>query len=340
MQAAPARLIGTEGLCPFGNYAGAIADVNADDFDFTVLERGALTLFGPTARRFFKRWQFVGAVDERFVIGVAVAHVQYLANGFVYVYDRTTGHITQVGLKLPLALGCRFSRSAAVGATEMRKGDALIRMDNTLRGVTRHVEVDFGDELRVTLRYDDPGVGVSTLCPQDGTGFHYCYKTAGLPLSGHVTLGGVRHELGEEALGLLDWTASTPPRKTTWNWACGAGQASGGGRVGLNFSRGLVGGPYTQNAVWIDGEPIMLPPVNFIYDPQDITGIPWRITAQDGSLDLIFRPEQERFEDIELGLVASRLHQPFGSFRGFVKKDGRKIALAAYGFCEEHYAKW
>ena len=57
-------------------------------------------------------------------------------------------------------------------------------------------------------------------------------------------------------------------------------------------------------------------------------------------MDLIFHPAAERFEDINLGLVASRLHQPFGSFEGTIDAGRERLDVSLFGFCEEHYAKW
>ena len=161
-----------------------------------------------------------------------------------------------------------------------------------------------------------------------------------MPATGTVRVGDRTWTLQPNALALYDWTASTPPRATTWNWAAGAGVDETGAPIGLNFSRGLVGGPYSQNAVWLNGEPHVVPAVHFAYDPQDITGHPWNISTPDRALDLTFHPLSERYENIDLLLVASRLHQPFGRFEGVFRTPEGERSIRAFGFCEEHYAKW
>jgi len=337
---APAELVAPDGTVAFGNGAGAIADINWEAFDYRVLARAPWTWTRGGARKLFKRWQFVGAVDADLVIGAAVAHVQYLGTGFAYVFDRRSGRLAQHNLKAPLARRTAFSRSPVDGTSEIAGGGGRIVLDNTVRDGHRSVQVDFGEALQVRLRLAEPGTGVSTTCPQGNEGFHYTYKSAGLTVEGEVVVDGETTRLGDEALALFDWTASTPPRQTTWNWACGAGRDAQGKPVGLNFSRGLVGGPFSQNAIWLDGEPHIVGPANFAYDPQDIAGHPWRLTTADGLVDLAFTPVAERHEDIDLFLVASGLHQPFGEFEGTFLRDGGPVPIRAYGFCEQHYAKW
>ena len=256
------------------------------------------------------------------------------------VFDRRTGEITERNLKLPLAMKTRFSASPVGGTTEIRKGENLVRMDNTVRDGFRTLEVRCGPSLGATLRYREPGSGVTTICPQDRTGFHHTYKSAGLPVSGKVTFGEKEHTLSDKALALLDWTASTPPRATTWNWAAGVGIDEQGRPIGINLSKGLVGGGYSQNTFWLDGEPFVFDAARYEYDTNDILGTPWRVSTEDGGLDLVFRPEKERFERINLGLVASSFHQPFGIFEGTVRAGKTEKQVKLFGFCEEHHAKW
>lgn len=337
---APEKLIGYDGLATFGSYGGAIGEINAEEFDFTRLERPPWTWLRSAAGKLFKRWQFVGAIDENIIFGAAVAHVQYLGTGFTYLYDRKTRELTECNIKKPFAIGTSFSRSPNSGVTQIKKGSRLILADNLLQNSSRRLEVDFGKAIRGRIIYQEPGTGVSTLCPQAVNGFHYTYKSAGLPASGSVWVGEKEYILTENAMALLDWTASTPPRATTWNWSAGVGHDDQGRSCGINFSRGLVGGSYSQNTVWLDGRPHMLGPVTFDYNSEDILGVPWRLSTEDGALDLHFTPARERYENINLGLVASSLHQPFGAFEGEFKHDGKCVGLKAFGFCEQHYAKW
>jgi hypothetical protein len=338
--AAPALLISRGREPAVGNFAGVPGELGLENIDYRKLRRPPWTWSRGLGRRLLKRWQFVGAVDQDLVVGAAVAHVQYLATAFAYVYDRRTGEIVERSIKAPLAAGAVFSRTPAEGETRLSLRGATVAMGNTPDDGVRTLDVRMRGDLEIHLRYREEGTGMSTACPHETGGLHYTYKFAGLPVEGEVIVGGRRRTLGPDALALLDWTASTPPRITTWNWTCAVGQDAAGRRVAINFSRGLVGGPFSQNAVWLEGEPHLLPAVAFGYDPEQIVTAPWHLTTSNRTVDLIFHPAAERFEDINLGLVASRLHQPFGSFEGTIDAGRERLDVSLFGFCEEHYAKW
>jgi len=336
---APKRMIDGQNLVPFGNYSGAIADVNVEEFNYRLLSR-PFAFMEATAKKYLKRWQFVGAMDENIVFGAAVANVQYLGTGFSYVFDRRSGKILEKNIKCPLARNTEFSLSPVSGTSSIKKGDSFISLFNTPEDLTRSLKVSFGEKLQAEIKYREPGTGMTTTCPQDKTGFHYTYKTAGLPAEGHLLINGEKYELQENALALMDWTASTPSRHTNWNWAAGVGHDEDGNPVGLNFSRGLVGGEYSQNAVWFNGSPNLMMEVKFEYDETDLLGTSWKLTTEDKVLDIKFTPELERYENINLGLVVSNFHQPFGKFEGTVSIGGKVKKINMFGFCEEHYAKW
>ncbi len=340
LKPAPEKLVSSNGLAPFGTYAGPLPVINAQDFDYSKLKALPFPLgIGGKSTR-FKRWQFYGVIDENLVLGAAIAHVQYLATGFAYVYDRNSREIVECNIKKPLAKGTIFSQSANDGISEIVKGKTSIRSDNSDAYDDRHLWVDFGPTLSADVVFSEPGTGVSALCPQDTNGFHYTYKSAGQLAKGVVNVNDKEYRLSENALALFDWTASTAPRATTWNWACAVGHDAQGRPIGINCSKGLVGGPYSQNTIWLDGEPCVLSGVSFDYNSEKILTEPWRVHTDDGNLDLAFEPGTERYEKINIGLVASSLHQPFGTFKGTLVHHGNAFEAELFGFCEEHYAKW
>ncbi len=340
LKPAPEKLVLPDKSVPFGTFAGPVSEINAQEFDYGKLKALPFPIGIGGKQKRFKRWQFYGVIDENFVLGAAIAHIQYLATGFAYLFDRKKQSLIEFNIKKPLAKGTSFSASADSGISEIRKGTTYIRTDNTDNNGERHLKLDFGPEFSADITLNEPGTGVSALCPQDTHGFHYTYKSAGQLAKGIIKVNGQEYRLSDSALALYDWTASTPPRATTWNWACAVGRDSDGRPVGINCSRGLVDGQYSQNTIWLDGDPCVLSSVGFEYDSQDVLGKPWKIRTEDGLLDLTFQPGTERYEKINLGLVASSLHQPFGTFKGTLVHHGKSFEIELFGFCEEHYAKW
>jgi Domain of unknown function (DUF2804), C-terminal/Domain of unknown function (DUF2804), N-terminal len=340
MSRAPEMLIAPDGQPNYGNFAGPIPTLNHDAFDYTKLHRWPWSAIGGLANKLLKRWQFVGVIDEGLVLGAAVVDLQYVGSGFTYLYDRATGEIVGKDVKAPLGMSTAFSESAGGGVSQIQFGGALIRMDNTPRDGKRELQVDVPGLLTADVAYTEHGDGVSTVSRMAMYGFGHTYKFVGLPATGHVVVRGEKRPLTKNAMAILDWSSATPPRNTIWNWAAAAGHDENGKSVGINFSSGIVTDGHTENSVWVDGQPTMIGGVNFFYDQQNITGHPWRLATPDGAIDLTFAPEHERLESVNLGLAASRLHQPFGGFTGTIGLGSAKHKVTLYGFCEEHFAKW
>jgi Domain of unknown function (DUF2804), C-terminal/Domain of unknown function (DUF2804), N-terminal len=336
----PEKLFQPDGSPNFGNFTGPTPVLNFEDFDFQGLHRWPWSMDANLAAKLLKRWEFVGVMDENFVIGAAVVHLNYVGSGFAYCYDKRSQRIVEKNIKAPFCMNTSFSPSAQEGVSEIRVGTSFIRMNNSTVNGAREVEMDFGPDLRAKFSYSELGEGVSTCTRQAMYGFGYTYKSAALPAKGSVTMHGEEIPLANDALALLDWSAATPPRVTVWNWAAGMGKDKQGKTVGINFSSGLISGGYNENTVWVDGKPHMMDGVHFDYDQKDVTSRPWRITSNNKEVDITFHPEHERYEKVNFGLVASSLHQPFGRFEGAIKLGKTKLALDCYGFCEEHYAKW
>ncbi|MDP8254350.1 MAG: DUF2804 family protein, partial [Candidatus Alcyoniella australis] len=210
----PAELIDEQGNVNFGSFLGPIERLNLERFDYTRLGRWPWTASQAGASKLLKRWQFVGAMDENMVLGAAVVNLHYLGSGFAYAFDRRTNKITEFNLKKPLAKNTQFSASPIDGESSIGKGKSRICARNTIVDGSRALSVDFGDALRGEIVYREPGSGVSTVSRQSMYGFHYTYKSAGLPVEGRVSVNGEEYVFSKNALALLDWTASTPPRQT------------------------------------------------------------------------------------------------------------------------------
>ena len=113
-----------------------------------------------------------------------------------------------------------------------------------------------------------------------------------------------------------------------------------GRRLGINLVSGVNDRGFTENVYWVDGKPIKVDVVDFEYDSDAILATPWRIRSNDGRVDLSFRADSERAENINLGVVMSRFHQPFGRYEGRLEIDGFMQDVSLYGMVEEHQARW
>lgn len=338
----PSALIDCRGRPKIGVYHQPFERVNLDDFDYRRVASFPLGLTRWTSRAAIKRWQYMGFASPEIVVGLAVVDIGYAHTAFVYAYlreDRTLHEFSFLDL---LRRRTRLSESSVAGISEHVAGPRLLRMDNRLERSPRHIQVQIPQAMQLDVRTDERGVTPLCVVTRNGLhGYNYCHKAAGFPIEGVVEVGGRRFELcGDHAFGTLDWTAGCLARNTFWNWASAGGVLDDGRRLGINFVSGVNDRGCTENGFWVDGRPVKVDVVDFDYDPAAILSKPWRIRSNDGKVDLLFRADSERAEDISLGLVVSRFHQPFGCFEGHLEVDGARREVSLYGMVEQHEARW
>jgi hypothetical protein len=335
MKTPPDRLIGENKKPNFGLYNAPITNLNLDDFDYRTLGRLTGKLGAKAARLAKKRWQYLGVFDERIVAGVAVVHLSYIGSTFAYVYDRQTRRLKEINLIDPGAGKTVFSKNSISGTSSLK----TVSIEN---GESNVIDVD-AKGLKMKVQVDTPAGGFNPLaiCVRNGLhGFNYTHKAAGLVAKGYVEVDGERYDLGENALGVFDWTAGCAAKVTFWNWASAAGRLPDGRICGINFVSGINDMSFTENVVWVDGVPTKVDVAHFDYDSDNILG-PWKITSNDGKVDLLFSPEGERRENQNFGVIASKFRQPFGSFSGTIKTEKEELAVdSVYGFVEEHFVRW
>ena len=340
--APPEKLIEASGKPNYGIFTGPIPQVNLDDYDYMGNGRFPFNIAQGLSKLALRRWQYIGVFDEEYVIGVAVVNIGFTGSAFAYVYNRATKVKTEINLIDPGARNSVFSPDSMNGFSMLRKERNSVRIDAPDADGMRMVTVD-SDKLKLKLAVEDAPDRVTPMgiCCRIGLRrFNYTHKVAGLPASGEIVLGGETLHLSHKALGVFDWTAGVPNRETFWNWASAAGRLDDGQVVALNFGRGLNESAVTENVFWVDGKPEWVGMVHFDYDHKNLQG-PWKLTSNDGLVDLEFTPEGERAEEINMLLVRSNFHQPFGKFTGTLKKGTKKIKIDdMFGFVEEHYVKW
>ena len=94
--------------------------------------------------------------------------------------------------------------------------------------------------------------------------------------------------------------------------------------------------------LWLDEQPIALGTVQFEFDPHQPLG-PWRVSTDDGMLDLVFTPEGARHANKNLGVAMSRYVQPVGVFDGWVRAAPGVSARRVHrllGVTEDHASRW
>ncbi len=333
------RLIGDDGLPLYGIHDGPVEVLNIDDLRPWGRDKvsKAQTEFIKDFQ--LKRWQFLGACDERVVFGAAIVHLGYMSSVFAYAFDRSKRTLVEYGANRPLAAHTEFSGTAVEGHARFQSAEADLAMENSCGKTRLSARIEGKLEAELVFERSERPLSVVTRVGLDR--FSYTDKVSGAPVSGYVSSNGARYEFdGSTPSGIVDYTYGFLARYTFWNWAAGAGMAADGTRTGFNLSQGVNETGFTENAFWVNGELVKVDVVDFRYDDRDPLK-PWRVRSNDGRVDLAFVPEGERSSHVNLGVIASAFRQPFGRFSGKFT-DGKRVwdCEAVSGFVEEHESTW
>lgn len=329
---APAAVVAADGEPNFGRFAGRVARI-----DWSGL--AAPWRRGPVWRRFHhKRWRYVGIASPEAFIGVAIVDVGWTNAAFAYLFDRRAGAVTGGFSRdgLP-GLTAKVGDCPGAGAVSFfrRGGEAIeyrhpagserIELTVRTRGLTLEAEIDAAATPPWLLAVGPIGAGGSV---------HGTQKTTAMPVRGRASAGGRDFGL-DDAWASLDYSNGLLARETRWLWA--SAHRPG---VGFNLQDGYFDGH--ENVLWLDGQAIALGAARFAYDAAD-PGAPWRISTDDGLLDLQFTPAGMRRENRNLGIAASRYVQPVGTFAGTVRASPDSLPRAVsdlLGVTEDHFSRW
>lgn len=287
-----------------------------------------------------KRWEYWGIVTDRFVVGLTVAGLDYLANCAVYVLDRHTGREESRSGIRPLHRP-RFGDEP---------GDGALRASAGVGGGRVSIEVDDDEDatsirvqardLQVSARVGRPGHdSLAVVVPWSERRFQYTLKDLANPVTGSVTVDGTTHDLGA-GWAVLDRGRGRWRYATTWNWGAGSGVVGGSTRAVQVGGTWTDGTGSTENGILVDGRMHKLgDDLQWTYDVSDPAG-PWRVRGE--RLDATLTPFHMRRDITELGVLAVKTHQAFGTWHGTgVLDDGTEVSLdGLVGWAEQSRNRW
>ncbi len=333
------NLIGPEGRPLFGIRRSPVESFNLSDFRIYGTGKKGGFVKSLITRFRIKRWQYLGVCNDEVIFGAAIVNLGYMTSMFTYIFDRREGNIKQIETILPSGKAGLFTGSSRDGSASFKKRNTSLEFTNQPGSI--HAKISAEGKLQAELSFIKSGEPLCCTTRVGLGGFNYTHKEAGIPVRGFISMDGKRWELSEkESSGVIDYTLGYLARITFWNWAAGGGFDLSGNRIGFNLVQGVNETGFTENVFWINGRMIKTDVMDFRYSDLDLLK-PWEITSNDGKINLLFYPEGERAADINIGLIASRFHQPFGRFEGRLTdgKESWQLKNGA-GFAEEHYAKW
>lgn len=248
-----------------------------------------------------KRWRYVGVFTDDLMVCAAAVQVGPARQFFWALLDRRDGRLRQRTRLVPKR-----------GALDLSDGRLCL----------------YDEEIALELELG-PAQPVEVVCPH-GQGYVWTRKQAGGSARGTLAIGAAppRPVRGR---AVVDDTAGYHARVTEWRWAAGVGATPDDAPVAFNLVEG-VNDPAagSERAVWVDGVPLEVPPVEF---SEDLSAL----RTRDGAC-LRFHAESERRRSENLLLVRSDYRAPFGTFSGTL--PGGVELEHGLGVMEHHRARW
>lgn len=329
------RLISDQGIVRFGILDTPIDEINYNDYRMsTPMGFSIPNIF---KKLLFNQFVFFGITGPDVIIGMAVVDLKYLSNGFLYIYDRNDGTVTEANKTIvPVSSKIFISPTPEKVSCGFSFGGLSISMEKSrIFAKAKDMEID--------LEFDRSAASPLRICTRAGyKGWVYTQKTSPINVTGKMTHKGRQIDISSPTyMGLMDWTAGHMRRETFWNWTATASTLPDGRSLGLNLSCGVNETSFTENAFWIDGKITKVDLVNFEFDPDNFYN-EWKIKSLDGKIDLKFNGKQHREENINAGIVATKFTQLMGDLDGTLKTDdGEEIKIRnCPAWAEDHYAKW
>lgn len=343
----PARMVVDGRVVECGAFDGPFREVNLIDVELVYRGRKL-----PRVARDFrlKEWEHFGIITDEYYFGMVIFDAKFMGTSFFYAYDRKTGHFfeherTSVGGPL------RVARELWHGECYFRHVGYNMEFENRLDSGLHRLRVDIGAKkgkprinaeiyvLEDTKKFQ-PLVQVSPISENRPL---YTHKAA-VPVEGKIMLGEKEIRLHpEKDVCLMDVQKTFYPYHTFWNWATFAGYDEKGRLIAVNACENFItcDEDFNENVTWVDGEITLTGAARFTFDKADLMR-PWKVRTTDGKMDLTFKPEGERAGKVNLGVVMSDFHQPFGAYEGSIEGPGgeRVQVDGLFGLCEWHLARF
>lgn len=301
-----------------------------------------------------KEWDYYLINDGDYALAFTIGDMGYAAMVSASLLDFTTKtFVTESTLGiLPLGrIGLPASSAAGTTAYSDKRTDMRFEVAGGMRrlhvvfrdfkdGATLSAEIVLDSEPRDSMV-------IATPWAENERAFYYNQKIVGMRAIGHFSVGGLSHDFHEgSSFGLLDWGRGVWTHDNTWFWSAAQGMQAGhvfGFNLGYGFGDTTAA---SENMLFVDGIchklgrldfgiPVLDAKADHIGDRYDLMK-PWHMTDDEGRVDLMFTPEIDRCDYMDLKLVISDQHQVFGLFNGTVTlDDGSQMAIVDLrGFAE------
>lgn len=335
-----------DGQPRYGRLSHLPLSINQADFDYRSPYGQSLPAW--RKRLAFKQFQFISLQSDHIMVGVALVDLGWAGHGFFYIHDRISGETFETHVTTPLGLGARLDLTPKKGRSRFDAGGLCVQLDQSSTGRRLKVEVDHKTVLSAWL--DERYVQPLALCsPTGANGWTYTQKSTALAVDGWLDWQEQRIVLGDgnakTGTGKCQpWLAATDDscgflrHETAWHWLSVSVCLADGRRLGINLASGVNDSFGSENTIWVDGQPIELPPVLFHQADQGL----WQLRSANDAIQLTVKTGWRRHESVNARVVGSHFSQWVAMINGQIKAPSGQVYVLAetMGLLEQHYARW
>jgi len=302
-----------------------------------------------------KEWDYyaVYSYTHNLWVTTTFSDLGYAGLFAIAVVDGKTGKWAQSDALSVLPLG-RHGLSPHSGDYDVGWANNVLRIAYSRQGEVRRILAgapdltlaghNTGVDLDITLIQvpQQESVNIATNWKENRKAFYLNEKINPMGASGTVRIGDQTFELTPDtALGVLDWGRGVWTYRNRWYWASASGFQDGvpyGFNFGYGFSDRSVA---SENAIIYNERIHKIGEVSFDI-PSESYLDEWKITDDQGRVELTFHPVADRTSSTNLLAVRSDQHQVFGFFEGILilDEDIRLPVTRLAGFAENVYNRY
>lgn len=298
-----------------------------------------------------KRWQHYAIIHPDIFMGFVIVDTHYMGSSFCYVVDRKSGEYIEHHCE-KLGKTARVSRELWKDRCSFHPRGYDIEFQNRLDHGHHLIDIDIRKKggmpgirakLEIIESLDQVEPLIVVLPISENRPLH-THKAA-CPIKGSISFGDRTIELDPgRDLAIIDVQKTFYPYNTFWKWATFAGYNEEGKLIAFNIVSNMIKDDetYNENVLWVDGKISPLAAARFELDESDFLK-PWHITTTaEGECEVNFTPEGKRADKINMGLIMSDYHQPYGLFSGSIRdKEGTLHTFEnLFGVTEYHKARF
>lgn len=286
-----------------------------------------------------KEWDFYQVSDGEKCLQFTLGHASYIGQLCVMLFDfKTHEKIAMISKLIPLPFGSMHlpASAEADGVLSCSRGGMEMRFTTAGRERILFCRCDdFETEIRL-VRENDNAVVINIPFDQKPKQFYYNHKINCMTAEGSAKYGGKEYRFSSsDSFGLLDWGRGVWPFSNEWYWSNGTGTVNGqlfGFNLGCGFGNTSAA---TENMLFYQNKAHKLANVKIVHEADFMH--PWRLTDDEGRLDLTMLPLYDRTTRDKVLFINNCCHQVFGLFNGrAVLDDGTELEIENLPAFAEH----